>query len=58
MFDIIVAMTKNYGIGNKEGLAWKCPEELKLFKQKNSGDWDAVIKEVIQELKTVVQKVR
>ena len=50
MFDIIVAMTKNYGIGNKEGLAWKCPEELKLFKQKTKGNVVVMGRKTIESL--------
>ena len=30
---IIVAMTKNFLIGNKNNLPWRLPEDLKLFKQ-------------------------
>ena len=34
MFELIVAVDKNYGIGYKDKLPWKCPEELKLFQEK------------------------
>lgn len=34
MIDIIIAMTKNGGIGLNNKLSWKCKEELKLFKEK------------------------
>lgn len=33
MFNLILAMTKNGGIGMKNSLPWKCPEELTLFKE-------------------------
>ena len=35
---IIVAMTKNYLIGNKNDLPWRLPEDLKLFKQTTMGN--------------------
>lgn len=34
MFNVILAITKNKGIGYKGKLPWKCTQELKLFKQK------------------------
>jgi len=34
MFAVIVAMTKDGGIGLNGGMAWKCKEELQLFKKK------------------------
>ena len=34
MFDVILAMTRNYGIGYEGKLPWHCPEELKIFKEK------------------------
>ena len=34
MFDVILAMTKDYGIGSKGNLPWTCKEELQLFKKK------------------------
>jgi len=38
MFNVIVAMTKNGGIGITDApLPWYSPEELKLFKQKTDG---------------------
>ena len=37
MFGIIVAMTKDGGIGLNGGMAWKCREELQLFKKKTMG---------------------
>jgi dihydrofolate reductase/thymidylate synthase len=37
MFAVIVAMTKDGGIGLDGGMAWKCKEELKLFKEKTMG---------------------
>jgi dihydrofolate reductase/thymidylate synthase len=33
MFDVIIAMTKEGGIGFEGKLPWKCKEELQLFKQ-------------------------
>lgn len=33
-FDLIVAMTKNGGIGKAGNMAWHCKDELKLFKEK------------------------
>ncbi|MCL2705663.1 MAG: dihydrofolate reductase [Spirochaetaceae bacterium] len=35
---IIVAMTKDYLIGNKNNLPWHLPEDLKLFKQITMGN--------------------
>lgn len=32
MFDLIVASTPKFGIGLKNGMAWHCSEELKLFR--------------------------
>ena len=37
-FAIIVAMTKNNLIGNKNDLPWHLPEDLKLFKQTTMGN--------------------
>ena len=37
MFDVIVAMTKNFGIGRNGCMAWRCLPELKLFKEKTLG---------------------
>lgn len=37
MFDVILAMTKQGGIGKNGYLPWKCKEELTLFKQKTMG---------------------
>lgn len=37
MFDVIIAMTPNNGIGLNGNMPWHCPEELKLFKQKTNG---------------------
>jgi dihydrofolate reductase/thymidylate synthase len=34
MFDVIIAMTKDNGIGFKGSLPWKCKEELAIFKKK------------------------
>lgn len=34
MLELIVAMTKYNGIGMKNGLAWKCKEELQIFREK------------------------
>ncbi len=34
MFEIIVAVDLNNGIGNKGFLPWKIPEEIKIFKEK------------------------
>lgn len=34
MYDIIVACTNNYGIGLNNGMAWKCPKELEIFREK------------------------
>lgn len=34
MMNIILATTKNMGIGLQNNMAWMCKEELKLFKQK------------------------
>lgn len=34
MFDVILAIDKNRGIGNKGVLPWRCLEDLKLFKEK------------------------
>lgn len=32
MFNLILACTNKFGIGHSGGLAWKCSEDLKLFK--------------------------
>ena len=37
MFDVILAMTKTGGIGNKGSIPWKCKEELNIFKEKTMG---------------------
>lgn len=37
MFEIIVAMTKNRGIGLDNHLPWCCAEELKIFRDKTLG---------------------
>lgn len=37
MFDVILAMTKNNGIGFKGKLPWHCKEELAIFKKKTLG---------------------
>jgi dihydrofolate reductase/thymidylate synthase len=34
MFDVIIAMTKDNGIGFNGSLPWKCKEELAIFKKK------------------------
>lgn len=34
MIEVIVAVDKNYGIGNDNKLPWNIPEELKIFKNK------------------------
>jgi len=34
MFEVIVAVDKNYGIGKYNKMPWKCKEELKIFKDK------------------------
>lgn len=38
MFDVILAMTNNYGIGLNGEIPWKCKEELQLFKEKTLGN--------------------
>jgi thymidylate synthase len=37
MFDVILAMTKSGGVGNKGTLPWKCKKEMDIFKQKTLG---------------------
>ena len=34
MFEVILACTKDYGIGLNNSLPWNYPEELKIFKEK------------------------
>lgn len=41
MFDVILAMTKNGGIGKENSLPWRCREELNIFKKITGGDVDA-----------------
>lgn len=50
MFDIIVACTKHYGIGMKGKMAWKCSEELKLFRQKTEGSILVMGRKTVQNL--------
>ena len=38
MFELIIAVDKNNGIGNKNKLPWKCSEELKIFKNKTENN--------------------
>ena len=39
MFDVILAMTKEKGIGFEGGLPWHCREELGIFKKKTRVDF-------------------
>jgi dihydrofolate reductase/thymidylate synthase len=34
MFEVILACTKNYGIGKNNSLPWNIPEDLRIFKEK------------------------
>ena len=34
MFEVILAVNKNWGIGYKNNLPWNCPEDLKIFREK------------------------
>lgn len=47
MFDVILAITKQGGIGKNGYVPWKCKEELTLFKEKTTG------KNVIMGRKTI-----
>ena len=37
MFELIVAISKNKGIGFQNNLPWNCKKELNIFKQKTKG---------------------
>jgi dihydrofolate reductase / thymidylate synthase len=37
MFEVILACTKDYGIGKDNTLPWHCPDEMKIFKEKTMG---------------------
>jgi len=37
MFELIVAISKNKGIGFQNNLPWNCKKELNIFKQKTEG---------------------
>lgn len=38
MFEIIVAVDKNFGIGKKGKLPWSCKEEMQIFKNKTTNN--------------------
>lgn len=38
MISIIVAMDKNYLIGNKNSIPWDIPEDMAIFKEKTTGN--------------------
>ena len=38
MLELIVAVDENYGIGYRNKLPWKCPEELAIFKEKTENN--------------------
>lgn len=50
MFEIIVAMTKDGGIGLNGELPWKCKEELNLFKEKTMGHIVVMGRKTVEKL--------
>jgi dihydrofolate reductase/thymidylate synthase len=50
MFDVILSMTKDKGIGFKGGLPWHCREELGIFKEKTMGKFLIVGKKTAKSL--------
>lgn len=50
MFDVILAMTKEKGIGFEGGLPWHCREELGIFKKKTKGGFLIVGRKTAESL--------
>src|SRR3990167_10548230 len=48
--ELIVAMTKQYGIGLEGKLAWKCQEELNLFREKTLNNIVVMGRKTVEKL--------
>jgi len=57
MFDIILAITKEGGIGLNGRMAWRCKEELQLFKEKTDGSVIIVGRKTAQSLPKLNNRV-